>query len=427
MLSQTRRLPLEVALAAFVLYAGTMGGGLTLNGLALASKLAGWGEPWMAGHPLLWLLTLPLQALSAAWVPLLLKLLAAALAAAILGLVTRTVQLLPWDHPWDNATGLARVLPALIAGAVCGLEFSFWREATSTAGDLLDLLLLAGAVWLLLEYNVRRRSRWLNAATVVWGLGMAENWLMLLALPLFVAAVIWLRRKLFFRWRFILRLAGLGLVGCSVYAVLPMANGLRPHGLWTLGQTWGASLHQTKSCVLLPWNIWRIGRFAALSVAICYLLPTLPLLVRIRDKGTRNISRVDRFQLWIYRGLSLGLLLACLWLAFDPGPGARSAMQELGLRLPLLSLDYVNALGAAFLMGNLLLISQSAVQNVRRHSRNKIAWRRLAVPIAAGGLAAVAGGLCARNAPAIWRMNHHPVERFGDLAVKSLPLAAAWC
>jgi hypothetical protein len=178
---------------------------------------------------------LPLRALSAAWVPLLLKFLATALAAANLALLMRTVQLLPWKPRWRNASRLARALPVLTACVLCGLEFSFWQEATSTCGDLLDLLLLAAAVWLLLEYNILRQSRWLNAATVVWGLGMAENWVMLLTLPLFVAAVVWLHRTSFFGLKFILRLAGLGWAGFSTYALLPLANGLLPHSLWTLG------------------------------------------------------------------------------------------------------------------------------------------------------------------------------------------------
>jgi len=421
MLTQTRRLPLYVALAALVVYTGSMGGGLTFNELALASKLAGWGEPWMTSHPLLWLLTLPMQVVPAAWIPLLLKLLAVVLAAAILGLLTRTVQLLPWEHPWDNAGRLACALPGLTAAAVCGLEFSFWQEATTTCGDLLDLLLLATAGWLLLEYNIRRELRWLNAATFVWGLGMAENWLMLLALPLYVATVVWLRRTKFFRWEFILRLAGLGLAGFSVYVVLPMATGLWPRSPWTLGQAWVASLHQTKSALLLPHTIWRADRFVGLTAAICFLVPIMPLLVRMRDEGMRYESRAGRFQLWLYRGLRLGLLLACCWLAFDPNPGARQAMRQMGIRQPLLTFDYLNALGAAFLTGSFLLISGWVIQDLRRRSREMNSWRRLPVPFATVSLTAIAVGLAARNLPAIWRMNHHPVEQFGELAVKSLP------
>lgn len=419
--TQTRRLPLFVALAAFILYACTTGGGLMLSGLPLASKLAGWDDAPLVGQPVLWLLTLPLPVLPAAWVPLLLHLLAAVLAAAILGLVTRTVQLLPWDHPWRNASPLAVALPGLIAVALCGLEFSFWREATSTVGDLLDLLLLAAAVWLLLESSARRSSRWLNMAALVWGLGMAQNWVMLLALPLFIVAMIWLHRRRFFRWRFILRLAGLGLAGFSVYVILPLANGLLPHSPWTWTQAWIASLHQTRTVTLLPHDIWRADRFVALSVAICFLLPALPLLIRMRDNGMRYESLAGRLQLWIYRSLRLGLLLACFWLAFDPGQGARSALHALGIHAPLLTLDYVNAVGAAFLMGNLLLLSQSEVPVSRRRSRKQIGWWRLSVPIATAVLAVVAASLTLRNLPAIWRANHHSLAQFGNQAVKSLP------
>lgn len=421
MTTQTRRLPLYVALAALLLYACTMGGGLTLSGLPLASKLAGWDDAPMVGQPLLWLLTLPLRVLPAAWVPLLLKFFAAGLAAANLALLMRTVQLLPWNPRWHNASRLARALPGLTACTVCGLEFSFWQEATSTCGDLLDLLLLAAAVWLLLEYNIRRQASWLDAATVVWGLGMAENWVMLLTLPLFVAVVVWLHRTSFFSLKFILRLAGLGLAGFSVYVLPPMANGLLPSSLWTLGQAWMASLHQTKSDLSLPHAVWRANRFVAISAAICFLVPTLPLLVRMRDKGMRHESIAGRIQLGLTRSLRLGLLLACCWLAFDPNSGARQMVRQLGDRTPMLTFDYVNALGAAFLLGNFLLISRSVVRDSRR-SRDKNPWR-LSVSVATASLALLAAGLAVRNAPAIWRTNHHPLEQFGELAVKSLPAA----
>lgn len=422
MANQTRRLPLFVALAAFALYAGTLGGGVTVNSLSLAAKVAGWDETPMAGQPLVWLLTLPLHLLPAAWVPAALKLFSAACAALILGLLTRTVQLLPWDQPWETASRPVRALAVLAAGAVCGLEFGFWQEATAANGEMLDLLLLASAIWLLLEYKVRRESRWLNAAAVVWGLGMAENWVMLFTLPLFIAAVIGLQRRRFFRVKFILRLAGLGLAGFSIYAVQPLVNGLAPHSPWTLDQAWLASLRQTKYAVLLLYyQFWRMHRLLTVAVGICLLVPTLPLLVRLRDQGTKNKSGVDRFQLWLYRSLRVGLLLACLWLAFDPAAGPQQLVQrEFGVWLPMLTFDYLNALGAGFLVGNLLLISQGAVLR-RRRSRIRISWRRMIVPAAGGGLALLMVGLLIRNAPAIVRLNFHPLERFGEQAVKSLP------
>src|ERR1035437_2689784 len=172
-----RKFPVQVALGALVLYGVTLSHGVTMNSLSLAAKVAGWDWTPMVGQPLLWLLTLPLHLLPAAGVIWSLNFSSAVLAALTLGLLARTIQLLPWDQPLENVSRLAGALPVLLACAVCGLEFSFWQEATATTGEMLDLLLLAVVLWLLLEYRVRRESRWLEAAALVWGLGMAENWL----------------------------------------------------------------------------------------------------------------------------------------------------------------------------------------------------------------------------------------------------------
>jgi tetratricopeptide (TPR) repeat protein len=440
----TRRFPLLVAIGALMLFGITLSHGVTMNSLSLTAKIAGWDWTPMVGQPLLWLFTLPLRLLPAAWVPLGLNFFSAATAALTLGLLARTVQLLPWDRPWESTNRLASALPVLLACVVCGLEFSFWQEATAATGKMLNLLLLAAALWLLLEYRVRNESPWLYAATFVWGLGMAENWLLLLALPLFIAGVIWLQvestkakrpyymplfvagviwlQRFRFRVKVLLRLAGLGLAGFSIYALLPLVNGLAPHSPWSLGQSWLASLMQTKNMVMLPYDqFWVVHRLPTMAVVLYFLVPTLACLVRQRDEGTQNISRVDRFQLWIYRSLRVALLLACLWLAFDPVTGPRQIVQQqFGVSLPLLTFDYLNALGAAFLAGNLLLISQGTVQR-RSRSRTSIPLRQLAAPFAAGCLVLIIVGLVARNSPAIFHMNFHPLERFGDLLADSLP------
>ncbi|HEX7571294.1 MAG TPA: tetratricopeptide repeat protein [Verrucomicrobiae bacterium] len=424
MFNLTRRFPLLVALGAFVFYLATVSHGVTTNSLSLTAKLAGWDRTPLVGQPLLWLLTLPLRLLPAGGIALALNLFSAATAALTLGLLARTVQLLPWDQPWFKANRRAAALPVLLAAGLCGLEFNFWQDATAATGEMLDLLLLAAALWLLLEYRVRREARWLDAAAVVWGLGMAENWLMLPALPLFVAGVIWLERVRFFQMKFLRRLAGLGLAGFSIYALLPLVNGLDPHSPWSFGESWLVSLKQTKNMVrLLYHQFWLAHRLLTVAVVIYYLVPTLPCLVHLRDEGTNNKSPLDRFQVWLYRGLRAGLLLACCWLAFDPVIGPRQIVQhQFGTTLPLLSFDYLNALGAAFLLGNLLLVIQHpVVEEWRRRSLVKIPWRKLAAPCAAGILVLMAAALAARNAPAILRANLHPLPRFGELAAESLP------
>jgi hypothetical protein len=118
----TRRLPLLAALGAFVVYAITLSHGVTMNSLSLTAKVAGWDWTPLLGQPLLWLLTLPLRLLPAAWVPFCLNLFSAATAALTLGVLARTIQIMPWDKPWENTNRLAGALPVLAACTLCGLE-----------------------------------------------------------------------------------------------------------------------------------------------------------------------------------------------------------------------------------------------------------------------------------------------------------------
>lgn len=405
-----------------MLYGITLSHGVTINSLSLAAKITGEDSTPTLGQPLLWLFTLPMRLLPAGWAPPALNFFSAAAAALTLGLLARSVSLLPWERPWDGENRWAGKLPVVLACGVCGLEFNFWQDATAATGEMLDLLLLAASLWLLLEYRVRRESRWLDAAVFVWGLGMAENWLMLLALPFFVGGVIRLRGLAFFQSKFLLRMAGLGSAGFLFYALLPLVNGLSPHSPWNLGQSCFASLKQTKDLFFgLYYQFWLAHRALALGLLVFFLLPTLSCLVRFGDGGTSYKTRSDYFALWIYRSLRGMLLLACLWLAFDPVNGPRQIVRnQLGISMPMLTFDYFDALAAGFLAGNLLLIALAPVPP-RGRLRSKMPWRRLAAPCAGGCLALVIIGLAARNVPAILRLHFHPLQHFGDLAVASLP------
>ena len=128
------RFPCQVALAALVVYGVTLAHGVTMNSLDLTAKVAGWDWRPMTGQPVLWLLTLPLRWLPAAGVAVGLNLFSIITAALTLGLLARTVQLLPWDQPWETSSRLPGLLPALLACVVCGFEFSFWRDATAATG-----------------------------------------------------------------------------------------------------------------------------------------------------------------------------------------------------------------------------------------------------------------------------------------------------
>jgi predicted Zn-dependent protease len=421
-----RRFPLLVALGALLVYALTLSRGVTVNSLSLTAKIAGWNWQPMVGEPLLWLLTLPLRLLPAGWVPPALNLFSAACAAATLGILARSLELMPWLRPLESLGRWRQRLPVWLAVAVCGLEFHFWQEAAGATGEMLDVLLLAAALWCLLEFRADGDRRWLRAAVFVWGVGMAQNWMMVLTLPLFVAGLVWLRPLNFLRWRFVLTLAGWGLAGFSVYALLPLVNGLLPGSPWGMGEAWLYSLKQTKQLLAgVYFQFWRAHRLMGMVMVIFYLLPLLACLVRLGDEDTANKSPLDRFQIWLFRALRAMLLLACVWLAFDPVNGPHGIVRhKLNLGLSLLSFDYLNGLGAGFLAGNLLLMRRKsyARHDQFRHGPLALVWLERAALPALLALALVAtAGLAARNAAAVTFVNRHSLSQFGEQALDNLP------
>lgn len=425
MKSLLHRFPLLVALSALLVYTVTLSRGVTASGLALTAKVAGWDWVPMTTQPLFWLLTLPLRLLPAGWVPMALNLFSAVCAAAVLGILARSLELLPWPRSLNTAGGWRR-LPVLLAVVVCGLEIHFWQAATSATGEMLDVLLLAGAIWCLLEYRRSDDWHWLRAAVFVWGLGLAQNWMMVLALPLFVIGLVWLRPMHFLRWRFVLALAGWGLAGFLVYTLLPLANGLLPGSPWGFGEAWMASLRQTKQLFAgIYFQFWRANRLIMVAVLIFYFVPLLACLVRLGDEETANKSPLDQFQVWLFRALRAGLLLACLWLAFAPVNGPHGIVRhKLNLNLSLLSFDYLNGLGVGFLGGNLLLMWRGRARDARYLPTGfpLLSWLERAVrPVLLMLALLVAGGLIARNVAAVTFVNRHSLEQFGEAALRTLP------
>ncbi|HEV2695534.1 MAG TPA: tetratricopeptide repeat protein [Verrucomicrobiae bacterium] len=420
-------LPKAVALTAFVVYALTASHGMTVSSMAMTAKITGWDWLPMTTHPLTWLLTLPLHLLPAGRIPLALNLFSALTAAVTLGLLARCAELLPRDAQPDAKKPWVAKLPVLLAVAVCGFEFSFWQEATAATGEMTDLLLLAAAGWCLLEYRAGKNLRWLDAAAVIWGIGMAENWFMLAALPIFAVALVVLRGIFFFKIAFARRMALLGLAGFSLYALLPLAHWLTPHSPLGFAEAWHAAFHSTKEIFSTIYSsFWQQHRLLIVAVGLYFLVPILPCFLRFNTQSSGHISELDRFQLWLFRTLSVALLLACLWLAFDPIVGPREIVRkQLGFAMPLLSFDLMDALGAAFILGNLLSAAQVPSQRWARNLLDKLmAWlQQYAAPLLAGISAVAIAGLVARNLPAVLAFNREPLSGYGSLIARSLPAA----
>jgi tetratricopeptide (TPR) repeat protein len=420
------RLPVAIALAGSLIYLLTTCWQANAGNLALAASLAGWDWQPMLGQPVTWLLTLPFRLLPAAWLPGAINLFFALSGAVTLGLVARSVTLFSWDCPPPPDKPWLRNLPVLLATVLCGMEFNFWVEATSGTGTMLNQLLLTAAAWCLLEFRASQNARWLNAAAVIWGSGLAQDWLMQLGLPVFILALAVLRgQRRFLNAAFLLRLALFGLAGFSVYFLPVLASGLNPDSSLGLGAAGLAALKTSKGALRLPFDCWAQSHLATVAVILFYLLPIVPSLVRLPDSGSLNQSKLDRWQHRFFRAVRAGLLLACLWLALEPAVGPQAILRrQIGVYLPLLSFAWLNALGAAFLAGNLLFVLLLPPERgTRRGWVRKInLWSRQLVPaVFAGLILCICLALAWRNAPVVWAASRQPLEKFSALAAASLP------
>ena len=389
----------------------------------LTAKVAGWDWLPLTNRPLTWLVTLPFHLLPAAWVPLALNLFSAALAALTLGVVARSIELLPDFSPPEK--NWAARIPVLLGLLVGGLQLDFWLEATAFSGEMLDTLLLAAAVWCVLEHRAKNKNRWLRLAAFIWGVGMAENWVMLVALPLFLITLLWLKRLKIFKRKFFLGFALAGLAGGAVCFLPPLIHSLNPHSPWSLGECWMIPRRTFKDTLhTLYFNLWAWHRLAVLGVILFLLVPVLPCVLRMKNENAPNLPSLDLFQVRLLRTLRFGLLLTCVWLAFDPLVGPRAILaSQTGIALPLLTFNYLSALGVAFLAGNLLFPMLNRPQYRPRTwlEKSKSLVRQYPAPLLLLPTLLVAAGLLARNLPALLPAGRPPLENFGRTVAVALP------
>src|SRR5213079_1104047 len=157
------RLPWLMAAAALVVYLLTLNRWVSLSSLSLVSTTASKDFTPPVSAPLHFLLTFPVRWLPVGWQPVALNAFAAACAALTLGLLARSVALLPHDRTREqrmrerSEQSLLSIpaawAPPLFAALVCGLQLSFWEAATDVGEEKQVMHLFAYIVRCLLEYR----------------------------------------------------------------------------------------------------------------------------------------------------------------------------------------------------------------------------------------------------------------------------------
>ena len=407
-----------------MVYLFTLDHSLSLMNLTGLAKIRGWDWHPTYQAPLFYALTLPIRWLPDGWQMFAANAFAAVCAALTLALLARSVALLPHDRTIQQRSlephqaGLLSIktawIPPLLAVLVCGLQLSFWEQATLASGEMLDLLVLAYVVRCLLEYRVSGREAWLSRLIFVFGLGIANNWAMLGIFPLFLFALVWTMGLSFFRYRFLLRTALWGLAGLSLYLLLPAIQSATDPAHSNFVQALRYNLGFQK------FALTQFRPYLVLLLSLTSLMPLLVLSIRwpsaMGDISPSGFALTNRL-LTIVHG---ALFLVCLYTAFDPAFSPRQLGGRTGT--PLLSYYYAAALAIGYFCGYFLLIfgpttgKPWARPNAAQKLLNKVV--SVVVWLLAAGVPAA---LIIQNFPLIQARNSPELGHYGRRLAESLP------
>ncbi|HZF01071.1 MAG TPA: tetratricopeptide repeat protein [Methylomirabilota bacterium] len=435
-----RILPWLLAAAMLVVYALTLNHWVSFASLPAVTKISGGWLPEVSS-PLLYLATYPFRWLPPAQIPIALNFFSAVCAALALGLLARSVAILPQDrtdaqrkreHSDFAFLTIRRAwLPPLLAVVVCGLQLTFWEHATNYTGEMFDLLLFAFLIWSLLEYRLDEREGRLFFASFIYGASLAENWAMVGFFPVFLGAIVWIRGWSFFDGPFLRRMVLLGLAGILFYFLLPLIAVISSNVPMTFWQA-------LKFNLLPQWNLLesfpvfilhpkQSAEF--LSLILAYLLPLLVLSIRWKPSfgdSSKLGSTLTSFMLHLVHAVFLGVLI---WIAFDspfsPRPPIQStlwiAIQQHCGGAPLLTFYYLGALSIGYYCGYFLLIfGTKEVTTRRRKSKSSFGNSLIIGGVWLLAIVAVAG-LIYRNAPQIKSANGDLLWRYSESIADKLP------
>jgi tetratricopeptide (TPR) repeat protein len=427
-----RRLPWLVAAASFGVYLWTLNRSLSLANVSLVTSVAGWDWQPPVVQPLLFLLTVFLGWLPDWLLPLTLNALSAVCGGLTLGLLARSVLLLPRDrvpihraksavaNPW--ALPLAW-LPPLLAVLGCGLQLTFWEHATGASGDLLDLLLFAYVIRCLLEFRARLREAWLVRAVLVAALAVTNNWAMIPFLPLLLLALIWLRGIELFSRRFLLRLALAALGGLSLYLLQPLIVALLPDSPMTFWKALRYNLGSQLGAVrFLSATLYYSSRDVAVLLSLVSLLPLLFMSIRWKSLTGEGGTTLPWLVLLPVHFAHAVFLTICLWVLVDPTFSPREAARSLGGGLTFLPLYYLAALSVGYYSSYFLQrFGQPPAASKTQFAQQPTDYSWIVRGCAVGLLVLVPALLLLKNIPLIRNAHSDLLPQFARTAANALP------
>src|SRR5262245_10511994 len=226
----TKRFPWLIGLGALAVYLLTLNRFVSLSSLVTIARVGGWEWQPNPYQPLAFAVLYPFRFLPASWLPLALNIFTAVCAALVMSTLARSVTLLSSARAASLPSSGDGVplpepvawMPQALAAVACLLQLTFWEQATAATGEMLNLLVFAGAIWCLLEFRSDGRERWLSRGVFLYAAGMTNSWELTACCPVFIAGIIWNKRLGFFDVRFLCRMALWAFAGLSLFVLLPL-------------------------------------------------------------------------------------------------------------------------------------------------------------------------------------------------------------
>ncbi len=425
-------LPWLIAAVALVLYLITLNRWVSFGNIQQVARMSGWSwQPELYG-PLFWLLTYPIRWLPVQQIPLALNLFSCICAVLTLALLARSVALLPQDRTQaqrrkvgDNASVMdirTGWLPPILAALVCGLQLTFWEDATAAASqamttgsnEMLDLLVFAYVVRCLLEFRHDWRESWLLRGAFVFGAGVTNNWAMIGFFPVLLIALIWIKGLSFFNLRFLTRMFFCVLVALALYLLLPLAQGLDHGATVPFWPALKVNLIGQKNIVT---TVFKYGRQMVLLLALTSLVPVLLISIRwssyFGDTSELGVA-LATFMFHVVHLLFLGI---CIWVALDPAFSPRNK----GWGIPFLTFYYLGALSVGYCSAYFLSVFSINPQSSRRMPSHLKLINRIVTAAVWALLFLTPAALLYRNWPQIQTTNGPMLKQYASLLANSLP------
>ena len=412
-------LPWIIGAAAMGVYLLTLNPWVSFFNATSIARLSGWQWHAEVARPVEFLLTYPLRWLPQRLIPLALNLFTALCGAAAIGQLARCVALLPFDRTQEqrlrerSPNSLLSVplawIPPIVAAAACGLQLTFWDVATTGSPLMLNLLLFSYVVRSLLEYRNDGRESRLPRAALVFGMGMANDIGITGFFPLFVLSLLWLRGLSFFNFRFLIRTLLYGLIGLSLFLLLPFLasrSEIQPIDFWLL----------LKANSLAYKDLWVVFPKKTLFIlASTTVLPAFLLFIRWAYGFGDNSQLGAALTTFIFHVVHAMFLVVCLWTVLDSPLSPR----ERGLGFAFLPFYYLCTLSIGYFCGYFLLVFKRVPSERKSGLMQSLHW--LATGVVVLLLVAVPAGLVIKNLNLIRISNGSVLKNFARQMVDDLP------